>query len=65
MTEDTYRPKRRVAFGVIAIILGAISLIGLSSTSYYLGLGAFSGAYGAVLIALGIALVMKKEQAST
>lgn len=65
MTENTYRPKRRVAFGVIAIILGITSLIGLSSTSYYLGLGAFSGAYGAVLIALGIALVLKKEQVNT
>lgn len=61
MTQDTHRPKRRIAFGIIAIILGIISLAGLSSTGYYLGLGAFSGAYGAVLIALGIALVMKKE----
>lgn len=60
MTQDTYRSKKRVAFGIIAIILGITSLVGLSSTGYYLGLGAFSGAYGAVLIALGIALVMKK-----
>jgi hypothetical protein len=65
MTEEMYRPKRRVAFGIIAIILGIISLVGLSSTGYYLGLGAFSGAYGAVLIALGIALVLKKEPVST
>lgn len=57
------RSKRRIFFGILALLLGIISLAGLSSTSYYFGLGAFSAAYGAVLIALGIGLIMKKEPA--
>ena len=60
MSEPS-RSKRRLMFGVLAIILGTISLIGLPSTGYYYGLGIFSGAYGAVMIALGIALIFKKE----
>ncbi len=55
------RSKRRVFLGAVAIILGSISLIGLPSTTYYYGLGIFGGAYGAVMIALGIALIVKKE----
>jgi hypothetical protein len=31
------------------------------STSYYFGMGVFGGAYGAVMIALGVALIAKKE----
>jgi hypothetical protein len=52
--------KRRVALGIFAIVMGCVSLIGLSSTSYYFGLGIFGGAYGAVMIALGVALIAKK-----
>ena len=52
--------KRRIALGVFAIIMGCLSLVGLSSTSYYFGLGIFGGAYGAVMIALGVALIAKK-----
>ena len=63
MTEY-YRPKRRIVFGVFAILLGAISLAGLPSTGYYYGLGAFGAGYGAVMIGLGLALVMKKETVS-
>jgi len=48
-------------FGVFAIILGGISLIGLPTTSYYFGLGLFGAGYGAVMIALGLALIMKKD----
>ncbi len=47
--------------GIFAIIMGCISLVGLPSTSYYFGLGIFGGAYGAVMIALGVALIAKKE----
>ena len=60
MSEPT-RSKRRIVLGIFAIIMGCISLIGLSSTSYYFGLGIFGGAYGAVMIALGVALITKKE----
>lgn len=59
--QQQSRPKRRVFFGVVSLGLGVVSLAGFSSTSYYFGLGAFSAAYGAVLIALGIGLIMKKE----
>jgi hypothetical protein len=41
--------------------MGCVSLVGLSSTSYYFGIGVFGGAYGAVMIALGVALIAKKE----
>lgn len=64
MTEEnvrTSRSPRRVILGVVAILLGSISLVGFSSTAYYYGLGVFGGAYGAVMIALGIALIAKKE----
>jgi hypothetical protein len=60
MSEPVHS-KRRIALGTFAIIMGCISLVGLSSTSYYLGLGIFGGAYGAVMIALGVALIAKKE----
>jgi len=60
MSEEA-RSKRRIALGVFAIIMGCISLVGLSSASYYFGLGIFGGAYGAVMIALGVALISKKE----
>ena len=57
----TSRSTRRVILGVVAIFLGSVSLVGFSSTAYYYGLGVFGGAYGAVMIALGIALIAKKE----
>jgi hypothetical protein len=60
-TTATTRSKRRVFFGILSLVLGVVCLVGFSSTSYYFGLGAFSAAYGAVLIALGIGLIMKKE----
>jgi Na+/proline symporter len=60
MSEPT-RSKRRIVLGVFAIIMGCISLVGLPSTSYYFGLGIFGGAYGAVMITLGVALIAKKE----
>lgn len=59
--SETSRSKRRIALGLFAILMGCVSLIGLSSTSYYFGLGIFGGIYGAVMIALGVALVAKKE----
>jgi peptidoglycan/LPS O-acetylase OafA/YrhL len=59
--SETSRSKRRITLGLFAILMGCISLIGLSSTSYYFGLGIFGGAYGAVMIALGVALIAKKE----
>ena len=55
------RSKRRTTFGIIAIILGAISIIGLPSTSYYFGLGLFGAGYGAVMIALGLSLILKRD----
>jgi hypothetical protein len=64
MTEEnvrTARSTRRVILGIVAIFLGSVSLVGFSSTAYYYGLGVFGGAYGAVMIALGIALIAKKE----
>ena len=60
MSEPAH-PRRRIALGIFAVIMGCVSLIGLSSTSYYFGLGIFGGAYGAVMIALGVALIAKKE----
>ena len=60
MREEA-RYKRRNPLGVFAIVTGCISLVGLSSTSYYFGLGLLGGAYGAVMIALGVALIAKKE----
>jgi len=59
--SEPARSKRRIVLEIFAIITGCISLIGLSSTSYYFGLGIFGGAYGAVMIALGVALIAKKE----
>ena len=56
--------KRRIVLGAFGIIMGCVSLVGLSSTSYYFGIGVFGGAYGAVMIALGIALIAKKEVAA-
>src|SRR5436309_1923710 len=56
------RSKRRIVLGVFAIILGAISLISLPVTSFYFGIGAFGPAgYGAVMIALGLSLILKKD----
>jgi hypothetical protein len=61
MSEPT-RSKRRIVLGIFAIIMGCVSLVGLSGTSYYFGIGIFGGgAYGAVMIALGVALIAKKE----
>jgi hypothetical protein len=60
MSEPVHS-KRRIALGIFAIIMGCVSLVGLPSTSYYFGLGIFGGAYGAVMIALGVALIAKKE----
>ena len=55
------RTKGRVAFGIFAIILGALPLVSLPVTSSYYGIGAFGPAgYGAVMFAVGIALLAKK-----
>jgi hypothetical protein len=59
--SEPARSKRRIALGAFAIIMGSVSLVGLSNTSYYFGIGVFGGAYGAVMIALGVALIAKKE----
>lgn len=59
--SESPRSKRRIVLGIFAIIMGCVSLIGLSSTSYYFGLGIFGGAYGAVMIALGVALIARRE----
>src|SRR6266849_7481156 len=61
MMSEPLRSKRRIAVGALAIIMGCVSLVGLSSTSYYFGIDVFGGAYGAVMIALGVALIAKKE----
>ncbi len=56
------RSKKRVVVGVIAIILGAGLIVGFDSTSLYFGLGIFGPAgYSAVMIAIGVALIMKKD----
>ena len=55
------RSKGRTVFGIIAIVLGAVSIIGLPSTSYYFGLGLFGAGYGAVMIAVGLSLILKKD----
>ena len=60
MSEQAHS-RGRIAMGIFAIIMGCVSLVGLSSTSYYFGIGIFGGAYGAVMIALGVALIAKKE----
>jgi predicted phage tail protein len=54
--------KKRVVFGVFAIILGVGLIAGFDSGSLYFGLGLFGPAgYSAVMIALGIALILKKD----
>jgi len=54
--------KKRIVLGVFAITLGVISLISLPVTSFYFRIGAFGPAgYGAVMIALGLSLIMKKD----
>jgi len=51
-----------VVFGIFAIILGFISFVSLPVTSSYYGIGAFGPAgYGAVMFALGFALIARKE----
>jgi predicted phage tail protein len=56
------RSKGRVAFGVFAMFLGATSIIGFSSMSFYFGLGFFGPAgFGAVMIAIGLSLILKKD----
>ncbi|HEX9197708.1 MAG TPA: hypothetical protein VF906_07940 [Candidatus Bathyarchaeia archaeon] len=56
------RSKKRIVLGVFAITLGVISLISLPVTSFYFGIGAFGPAgYGAVMIALGLSLILKKD----
>jgi predicted phage tail protein len=56
------RSKKRVAVGVFAIILGAGLIVGFDSSSLYFGLGLFGPAgYSAVMIALGVALILKKD----
>ncbi len=61
MSQPT-RSRKRIVFGVFALVLGGISLISLPVTSYYFGIGAFGPAgYGAVMIALGLSLIMKKD----
>ena len=56
------RSKGRVVFGFFAIFLGALSLVSLPVTSSYYGIGAFGPAgYGAVMLAVGLALILKKE----
>ncbi|HYY90512.1 MAG TPA: hypothetical protein VE955_00825 [Candidatus Dormibacteraeota bacterium] len=60
MSKPT-RSKGRITFGIIAMTLGVISIIGLPSTSYYFGLGLFGAGYGAVMIALGMSLILKKD----
>ncbi len=61
MIEPT-RSRKRVIFGVFALVLGGISLISIPVTSYYFGIGVFGPAgYGAIMIALGLSLIMKKD----
>jgi hypothetical protein len=56
------RSKKRVVIGSIAIILGVGLIAGFDSTSLYFGLGIFGPAgYSAVMIALGVALILKKD----
>jgi predicted phage tail protein len=56
------RSKKRVSLGVFAIILGAGLIAGFNSGSLYFGLGLFGPAgYSAVMIALGLALILKKD----
>jgi predicted phage tail protein len=56
------RSRGRVAFGIFAIILGTLSLVSLPVTSSYYGIGAFGPAgYGAIMFAVGVALLAKKE----
>jgi predicted phage tail protein len=56
------RSKKRIFLGVFAIILGAGLILGFNSGSLYFGLGLFGPAgYSAVMIALGVALLLKKD----
>jgi hypothetical protein len=56
------RSKKQVVVGIIAIILGAGLIVGFDSSSLYFGLGIFGPAgYSAVMIALGVALILKKD----
>jgi hypothetical protein len=56
------RSKKRVVLGSLSIILGVGLITGFDSTSLYFGLGLFGPAgYSAVMIAVGVALIMKKD----
>ena len=56
------RTKKRLVLGSLAIILGVGLIAGFDSTSLYFGLGLFGPAgYSAVMIALGVALILKKD----
>ena len=56
------RTKKRVVIGSLAILMGVGLIAGFDSTSLYFGLGIFGPAgYSAVMIALGVALIMKKD----
>ena len=56
------RPRGRIVFGFFAIFLGILSLVSLPITSSYYGIGVFGPAgYGAVMLAVGLAMILKKE----
>ena len=56
------RPKKRIIVGVFAIILGVGLILGFNSGSVYFGLGLFGPlGYSTVMIALGVALLLKKD----
>ena len=58
------RPKKRIILGIFTIVLGLGLLIGFNSGSLYFGLGLFGPiGYSAIMIALGLALLLKKDVA--
>ena len=62
MSRPTPPKKRIIIIGVFALFLGGVSLISLPVTSFYFGIGVFGPAgYGAVMIALGLSLMLKKD----
>jgi hypothetical protein len=48
--------------GIFTIALGIISLVGFFSISYVAGIAILGGSFSLILIALGLGLVLQKQE---
>jgi len=61
MMQQT-RSIRRLVLGIFSIALGVVSLVSFFSITYIAGVGFLGGFYGLILIALGIGLILPKQE---